>query len=169
MENKIVKKEFFLLTIIVLLFSSCFSAPTARIMVDEKIPQENTAIVMVSSNITITKFNGIDVKSKWYPKNGRRNLSLTIPAGETHFIYNMYWQVTSGQVNQWLEGKDLNFSYNFDVGKEYTIGYYSKYVGVFLNPKHELYFAVWDRLYPNATPDKSHESRIIRQWLVSTY
>jgi len=169
MENNINKKGIFLLTIIALLFSSCFSLPTVQIKTDEDIQKEDSAVVMVSSNITITEFNGIDVKNKWYPKDGRRNVKLTIPAGETKFIYNMYWQVTSGQVNSWLEGKDLNFSFNFEKGKEYTVGYYSKSVGYFLYPKHELYLVIWDCLYPNATPDKSHENRIIRQWLVSTY
>jgi hypothetical protein len=124
---------------------------------------------MIGNNIKITKFNDIDVESEWYPGNRRRNLLLTIPTGETNIIYDMYWQVTSGQVNRWLEGKDLTFSFNFEANREYTVGFYSKSVGNFLNPRNELYLAVWDRLYPNAKPDKNHESRIIRQWLASIY
>jgi hypothetical protein len=124
---------------------------------------------MVSSNITITEYNSIDVKSTWYTKNNRNNLRLAIPAGDTDFVYNMYWLITTGQVNSWLEGKSLKFSFNFEAGKEYTIGYYSKDVSSFLNPRHELYLAVWDCIYPNAKPDKSHENRIIKQWFVDIY
>lgn len=169
MKNKITKISIFPLTIIVFLFNSCFSIPTVKIIIDDNIPQEDTAVVMVSSNITITKFNDIDVLKEWYPKNVRRNLELTIPSGETNFIYNMFWQVSIGQVNSWIEGKDLKFSFNFEDGKEYTIGYYSKSVGFFIAQRHELYLAIWDCLYPDATPDKSHKNRIIKQRLVSIY
>ena len=168
MEKKMLKiGGFFLLAIFA--FTGCLSAPTSQIIVDDNIPQRDTAIIMVGHNIKITNFNGIYVEDEWYPNNRRSNLRLTIPAGETHFIYNMNWQISTGQVNSWLEGNDLEFFFNFEVGKEYTVGFYEKSVGTTLNRRFELYLVVWDRLFPNAQPDRSHENNIIQQWLVRIF
>jgi hypothetical protein len=168
MEKKMFKIGGFLL-LAIFVFASCLSAPTSQIFIDDNIPHENTAIVMVSSQIEIKKFNDIDVESEWYPRGRRRNLRLTVPAGETNFIYDMYWPITSGQVNRWLEGKDLSFSFNFEAGNEYTVGFYEKSISTSFKRMFELYLAVWDRVFLNAQPDRSHENNIIQQWLVRTF
>jgi len=169
MKQYLTTKGIFLLTVTVLLFGSCLSLPPAKISMNGDIPQEKSAIVMVCDDIVITELNGVDVEHILYPKNARRNLLLTIPAGETHFNYNMHWTVSTGQVSSWIEGKDLKFLFNFEAGKEYTVGYYAKYVGSFFNPRYELYLAVWDCVYRNATPDRSHEKRIIKQWFAKVF
>ena len=167
--NKKLGKLAILSIISIVVIAGCVTAPTSFITIDKDIPQGESANIIVSSNITITEFNGDDVKNEWYRRNSRRTLNLKIPAGETQFIYNMYWQVSRGQVNSWLEGKDLTFSFNFEAGRKYTIGFYSKRAGSFLSQRHELYLAVWDVIYQDAKPERNHEKNIIKQGLVSIY
>jgi len=170
MENKSNKKQVFIITILIFLFSGCFSVPMTQIVVDKEKPQEETAVILVRSSITITNFNGKDVKDEWYPKDKRKFLKLTIPAGETNFVYNMFCQMSNGQVTTTISGNNIKFSFNFEAGKEYTVGHYakSKKTGFFSNV-NELYIAVWDRLYTEELVLKSREDRVIRQWLVKVF
>jgi hypothetical protein len=139
---------------LVVSLSGCFSL-SAKITVDPDLPIESSAMVMIPSVIHVKEYNGINVKELWYPKNEFRDITVIMPAGETHLLFDMYAGFVWGNTTYNFKPKDVVLKYNFEAGKEYTIG-------VTLSDKKVVVLAIWDGFYPNELP--RGDDLIVKSW-----
>jgi len=134
--------------------TGCFSLPPGKITIDTELPHEKTAVVVFSSAIYVKEYNGIDVKDTWYPKNifgdDLRKMTITMPAGETHLLFNIYASWSRGNTTYTFRPKDLELKFDFEAGKEYSVSLYAgKNEGNFLFPKQKVILAIWDQTGKN--------------------
>jgi len=141
-----------------------------EITIDTNLPAEESAVVIFSESILVKEYNGIDVKDAWYPKDRTRKMTITMPAGEAHLLFDIYASWSRGQVNYYFEPKDVELKFNFEAGKEYTVSLYAgKNEGNFFIPKQKIIMAIWDRIYSDANPGNNEESHIIKSWELGVF
>jgi len=103
-------KTFILFMVVFILFSSC---ATTKIVFDDTIPLEETAIIQPTLSITIIEFNGKRVN--W--NAGDWGTEITIPSGEANLIVNIAFETS----NYLYTGGKLKFTYDFKKGQKYII------------------------------------------------
>ena len=153
-----------------LAISTTVSAPPGKMTIDSDLPKEKSAVVIFPSSINIKEYNGINVKDEWYPKGKWRKMTVTIPGGETHLLFDISASFDRGNTTYTFTPKDLELEFNFEAGKEYTVGLYiSKNEGSFLFPKQKIVLAVWDKIYSDADPGNREEDHVIKSWELSEF
>ena len=154
-----------LVTCIVVLFASgCFTIP-GKVVIDPDLPKENTALVIISEAIRVIEYNGIDVTKTWYSNNNPRVNKVTLPAGEATLFFNIRAVFARGNTEMTINLENLETTYDFEAGKDYTIGVYaSQNIGTFFNPKQTLILAIWDKAISNANPGNTQNDRILKSW-----
>jgi hypothetical protein len=98
------------------------SCAATQVIWDESLPADQTAIIRISSVMTITSYNGVLVQ--W--KEGKlTDVEVALPAGNIEFIFDLeaYEMVYGGQAS--YKGKDMLLKYNFAAGKKYVLNFYS--------------------------------------------
>ena len=154
----------FLFCIVFLLGTSCITIP-GKVVVDPELPQENSTLVMMSSAINVITYNGIDVSKTWYSNNKPRVNKVTLPAGETTLFFNLRAVFGRGNINMIINIENIEVRYNFEAGKEYTLGVYaSNNIGTLFNPRQKLFLAIWNKAFSDANPGGSHNDKILRSW-----
>jgi hypothetical protein len=109
-----IKKNVVLYLVIVsaaFLLSTC--ATPRSLVLDPDLPRERTAKAIISRDIQVQRFNGIDVRRDWYPSDILRQLTVTIPSGPSEILFNIR------TTNFMSDNIQLNF--NFEAGNEYYI------------------------------------------------
>jgi len=148
-----------------LAISSSASAPPGKITMDPNLVKEESAVVIFPEFLYVKEYNGIGVESEWYPKGKWRRLTATLPGGEAHLLFDVGMSYSRGNTIYTFSPKDLELKFNFEAGKEYTVGLYlSKNEGNFLFPRQRIFLAVWDRIYSDADPGNSAEDHVIKSW-----
>ena len=153
-----------------LAISSSASAPPGKITLDPGLPLEESAVVVFHSSICVKEYNGIGVENEWYPKDKLRKMTITMPAGETHLLFDIYASFDRRNTTYTFRPKDLELKFNFEAGKEYTVSIYaSKNEGDFFSPKQKVILAIWDKIYSDANPGNTEESHIVKSWELSEF
>jgi hypothetical protein len=106
------KRLFWGVTILSMLFLSCLTPKKAGTVFDESVPLERSAWISASNLGTIVAYNGIAVNWKDIPFSPSL---VQIPAGDTLIEVN----VRSENGNTIYTGDGLIFRYNFQPGKLY--------------------------------------------------
>jgi hypothetical protein len=110
------------ITAMALLATSCFSIPSIphKIVFDKEVPLEDTAQVLFDEGIHVLALNGIDVDEAWYGSSfwSKESARVTIPAGETEVVYDLYWVRNDGYT---YRANGLKLIYNFEAGKKYML------------------------------------------------
>ncbi|MDR1839769.1 MAG: hypothetical protein LBQ93_09350 [Treponema sp.] len=101
--------SFFIFLLILLV-----SCGTTKIVFDDSISIEETAIIQPSVSVTVISFNGNRVN--WSAGTWRGN-DFIIPSGEADLIVN----ITTEIGNTLYTGGRLNFTYNFYNGNKYLL------------------------------------------------
>jgi hypothetical protein len=161
------KLFFALIAFAAISLAGCFSLPVrpGNITIDPDLSKEKSTVVIFPDFFYIKEYNGIDVKNEWYPKEKLRRVTATMPAGDTHLLFDIYTSYSRGNTTYTFTPKDLELKFNFEAGKEYTVSIFaSKNEGSFFNPKQKLVLAIWDRIYSDANPGNTEESHIIKSW-----
>ena len=132
------------------------------ITVDPDLPLEQSTVVKIYSYIFVAEYNGINVSDEWYPNGEWRNVTVTMPAGETHLLFDMNRRFSRGNTTYTLRLKDMELKFNFEAGKEYTVGTSIRDEGNIFSPKGKLLLAIWDRIFAD---EYSREAdRIVKSW-----
>ena len=153
-----------------LAISSATSAPPGKITLDSDIPTEESAVVLFNNSIYVKEYNGIDVEKEWYPKGNYRYMTVTMPAGETHLLFDISVSFRRGNTYYTFDPKNLELKYDFAPGKEYTVSLYaSKNEGGLFNPKQKVVLAIWDKIYSNADPGNNEGDHIIKSWELAEF
>jgi hypothetical protein len=167
-KNRLVLHWVTILVIALFAFLAISSATTARpgvITIDPDLPKEKSAVVVFHSSINVKEYNGINVKGEWYPKGEWRKLTATIPAGETHLLFDIHASFDRGNTTYSFRPKDLELKFDFEAGREYTMSIYaSKNEGNFLFPKQKVVLAIWDKIYSDANPGNKEGDHVIKSW-----
>jgi len=151
-------------------FSSCFSTPPGKLAIDPDLPADKTSVVIFNESLFIKEYNGIDVKSKWYAKDRIRKMTVTLPEGEAHLLFDIYAAWNRGNTIYHFRPKDLELKFNFEAEKEYTVALYAgKNEGNFLFPRQKIYLAIWNRIYSDANPGNREENNIIKSWEIGEF
>ena len=146
------------------------TTPPGKITIDEDIPLEKAAVVVFHSSINIKEYNGINVEKELYPRDKLRNMTVTMPAGETHLLFDIYASFDRGNTTYTFRPKDLELKFDFEAGREYTVSIFaSKNEGKLLFPKQRVILAVWDKIYSGANPGNKEESHIIKSWELGVF
>jgi len=146
-------------------FSLLFSVSAGKTTINPDLPKEKAAVVIFNRGLYVKEYNGIDVEDAWYPKGNLRHMTVTMPAGETRLLFDMHVQFQRGNTIYSFRPKDLELKFNFEAGKEYTVGVFaSKNEGNFFIPKQKIVLAIWDRIYSGADPGNREENHIIKSW-----
>jgi hypothetical protein len=163
---------FAFIAVMAAILSGCFSLPAKPgvITIDPNHPKEESAVLIFPDFLYIKEYNGIDVESEWYPNDKLRKVTATIPAGDTHLLFDVYMSYSRGNTTYTFRPKDMELKFNFEAGKEYTVSIYaSKNIGNFIFPKQKIILAIWDRIYSDANPGNTEESHIIKSWELSEF
>ena len=153
----------FVTVVIALLATGCFSIPH-KLVFDPDLPKEETALVMISNTIIVNEYNGVDVRKAWYPANRARIYKATLPAGESSIHFDISATFSRGNRYITVNREKIELTYNFEAGKEYTIGVYgSKNKGNIFIPKNTLILAIWGQAFSNANPGRNRESEL-KSW-----
>jgi hypothetical protein len=149
-----------------LLASGCSSiarqASAGKIVYDESLPPEQTALVVFSDTIHVIEYNGIAVKDSWYPKGKYRINKVTLPAGETAILFNLRFTIEYARSSTTVSMEDIELRFDFEAGKEYTVAVYTKSLGFFKGTEYGV--AVWDYASQTASPGGADEDKIIKSW-----
>ena len=94
-------------------FILLFSCATTKIVFDDTIPLEETAIIQPTVSIIIIEFNGKSVN--W--RAGTWGTEITIPSGEADLIVSIVFE----KGNYLYTGGRLKFTYDFKKGQKYMI------------------------------------------------
>jgi len=139
--------------------------PAGKLAMDPDLSADQTAVVIFGEPLFIKEYNGIDVKSKWYPKDRTRKMTITLPAGEAHLLFDIYAAWDRGNTTYHFRPKDVELKFNFEAGKQYTVALYAgKNEGNFFFPRQKIYLAVWNRIYSDADPGNREENNILKSW-----
>jgi len=119
------------------------------------------ATLVIGEGIFATHLNGSSVYDEFYPENRHqwRVNKETIQAGSSTVNFNFYYINHKINMNVFLMGQNLEFTYNFEAGKEYTVAFYSKLLNPFVT---EYGVALYD--YASTTGSAGSNSQIIRSW-----
>ena len=144
---------------------SLFGPRPGVITLDPNLPIEQSAVVVFHNSIYIKEYNGIGVNDEWYPKGKWRNITATIPAGETQLLFDIWVSFSRGNTTYTFRPKDLELKFNFEAGKEYTVSLYaSKNEGTLFAPKQKVVLAIWDKIYSDADPGNREGDHVIKSW-----
>jgi len=153
-----------------LAISSATNAPPGKITLDSDLPTEESAVVVFHRSIYVREYNGIDVEKEWYPKGDLRRMTVTMPAGDTHLIFDLYASFGRGNTTYTFRPKDLELKYDFAPGKEYTVSLYaSKNEGGLFTPKQKVVLAIWDKIYSDADPGNNEGTHILKSWELAEF
>jgi hypothetical protein len=166
-------KKVFILTFVVLitvLFNGCLISQVVRNMprnvtIDPDLPVEEAAAVRVDSTIFVKEYNGINVKDSWYTKDKLKAINAVMPAGDTHFLFDLNVVFSRSNATYTLKGSDLELKFNFEAGKKYRIGVFAESVGTFFSPRRKVFLAIWD----NASVSKPGESAEVERELIKSW
>ena len=159
----LLKKQFILITVISAALAIFSCNITGNIVLDPDMPAEQTAKVRFQRSIYVTHYNGIDVEDAWYPRGYLKANTVTLPAGETTLNFDIAYSFSYFKINYSLDVNDIELRYNFEPGKEYTVGnYVSENLGNFFIPKFKVYVGIWDQIYPADT--RPEKNKAIRSW-----
>jgi hypothetical protein len=150
-----------------LAMSSLISIPTppGKTTIDPDIPPEKAAVVVFNSAVNIKEYNGINIEKEWYPKDKLRKMTATMPAGDTHLLFDLYASFERGNTTYTFRPRDLELKFNFEAEKEYTVSVYaSRNEGTLFNPKQKIVLAIWDKIYTDANPGNNEGDHIVKSW-----
>jgi hypothetical protein len=103
---------------VALLFFSCFSTPSGKVVFDPDLPEEQSAVVIFDYPILVQQYNGIDVKNAWYPKGNNRKNTVILPAGYSTITLN--YSIYIGSVI--ISRNNIELRYDFEAEREYSVG-----------------------------------------------
>jgi hypothetical protein len=153
--------------------TGCFSLFGTRpgvTTIDPNLPIEQSAVVAFQSSMHIKEYNGISTEKEWYPKDRLRKMTVTMPAGETHLLFDLYTSFSRGNTTYTFRPKDLELKFDFEAGKKYTVGVYaSQNEGNFLFPKQKVVLAIWDKIYSDANPGNRQGKHIVKSWEIGEF
>lgn len=128
--------------------SSCSS--THKMVVDKNISEDRNVIVTFVSDtergwFSLKEWNDKDITNELY---GDKNIGskdktvLTVPAGNTSFIVNVYYTFNIQNISATRSFKGVEIRYNLERGKEYQIKGIIKPSGLFKG--YELFVGIFD-------------------------
>jgi len=148
-----------------LAISTTVSAPPGKMTIDPDLSKAESAVVIFHNSINVKEYNGISVKDEWYPKGKWRRMTVTIPGGETHLLFDIDAGFDRGNTTYTFRPRDLELKFNFEAGKEYTVSLYaSKNEGTLFAPKQKVVLAIWDKIYSDADPGNREGDHVIKSW-----
>lgn len=148
-----------------LIVSGCFSTPAGKIVYDPELSAENTTYVVFCGTIFVQEYNGINVSDTWYPRGKLRVNRVTLPAGDTTVGINIRGEFSRGNTIYTIRIDDVQLKYDFEQGKEYTIGLYiAENTGNFLFPKNKIMLAIWGKAFPDGSPGRTKPDLILKSW-----
>ena len=146
------------------------TTPPGKTTIDPDMPLEEAAVVVFHNSVNIKEYNGINIEKEWYPKDKLRKMTVTMPAGETHLLFDIYASFDRGNTTYTFRPRDLELKYDFEAGKEYTVSVYaSKNEGNFFQPKQKIFLAIWDKIYSDANPGNNEEAHIVKSWELAEF
>jgi hypothetical protein len=170
-------KKYIVLTAVLcvtLLISGCMTvasvarqASAGKIVYDESLPPEKSALVVFSDTIYVMEYNGISVEEAWYPKKKYRINKVTLPAGEASILFNLSAVVNQGNYAVSIAQDDLELRFDFEGGKEYTVAMYTKSLGFLKDTEYGL--AVWGYASQTASPGGADKDKIIKSWKLGQF
>jgi len=140
--------------------------PPGKIVFDPNLPEDSAAVVILSDEIFVLQYNGIDVNENWYPKSKRRENKVTLPAGPTVLNFNLSATVQTGR-NSFanIARQNMELRFNFEAGETY-------YVGVYANITTFGYLVFGDRKFGigiwNGTTDRGGKDAAVKYWELGT-
>lgn len=169
------RTSFFVLFIFIVLFASGCGTIVRTAIRDVRrtdinmapeLPEEQTAVVTISEVIEVYAYNGIDVSKTWHPKRKNRVVKAVLPSGETALSLNLHAEFTVGNTIYISDIEDVEVRYNFEAGKEYTIGMYAKRTedSNFLFPRYKILLVIWGKTFPGGAPISNFEDSLLRSW-----
>jgi hypothetical protein len=114
------------------------------VVYDDSLSAEKTTLVVFTEPIHIREYNGTAVEETWYPEDKWRLNRVTLPAGEASILFDLGLLVDHGNYATRVNAKDIELRFNFEAGKEYTVGAYTKTTNWFLG-KFEFGIAIYDK------------------------
>ena len=115
-----------------------------NVMVAPDMPIVDTAVIKIDYYIFVKEYNGINVESEWYSNDRLKTISATIPAGETHLLFDIYMVFTRNQATYSFRPKDIELKYDFEPGRKYRVGMFTENIGNFIFPRRKIFLAIWD-------------------------
>jgi hypothetical protein len=142
------KKLLVLSCISIFLFFSCSS--THKMVVDKNTSEARNVIVTFVSDtergwFSLKEWNDKDIANELY---GDKNIGskdktvLTVPAGNTSFIVNVYYTFNIQNISATRSFKGVELRYNLERGKEYQVKGIIKPSGLFKG--YELFVGIYD-------------------------
>jgi hypothetical protein len=131
---------------------------TLSVVYDESLPKEETALVVFSEAIRVVEYNGIAVEDTWYPDKKLRRNKATLPAGETSIVFNYRGSINAGNTRISFHGEGIELHFDFEAGKEYTMGMYTQSLGFFQPTEYGV--AIWDASGGSAF----RKDKLIKSW-----
>jgi hypothetical protein len=142
-------------------------ASAGTIVYDQSLPPEESTLVAFGDTIYVMEYNGIAVREAWYPDGKYRINRVTLPAGETSILFDYRSTVRQGDYTYTLRGNGIELRFNFEAGKEYTVGIYSKSLGLFVGSEYGV--AIWDFVSQSGPIGGGEASRIIKSWKLGEF
>lgn len=157
MKNRIIPVLLLLVTAV--LFSSCLnimiglanSPNTHKIDLDERSSADRNYTLTYEASIRLKKWNGSDVTNTIY--DGKRLISiydkivLSVPAGDTRFIFDVYMVFDSTFSNTSYRIPDVAVSYSLEAGKKYQLKTRTKgkefFLGIYDVTKRSVLLDEW--------------------------
>ena len=138
-----------------LILSGCFTTP-GNIAFDPDLPPDRTTLVTFEGTIKVLEYNGIDVSSQWYPKDIIRANKVTLPAGSTKVLFNLSVYIHWANATIHVTHDNLELNFDFEPGKQYTLGGYVKNTGFLGLGKTKVGVGIWDStILHRHDPDKA--------------
>jgi len=153
--------------------TGCFSLFGTRpgvTTIDPNLPIEQSAVVVFTNTMYVKEYNGINVEKEWYPKDKLRKMTVTMPAGETHLLFDIYTSFDRRNTIYTFTPKDIELKFDFEAGKKYTVSLYaSENEGSLLFPKQKVVLAIWDKIYSDANPGNRQGNHIVKSWEIGEF
>jgi hypothetical protein len=130
------------------LFAGCAGVP-GRFAFDETVPAEQSTLVVFGTGIRVLEYNGIDIRTGWYPNDKWRVNRITLPIGETTILFNYFNTINMGNTAYYAHSEDITLKFTFEAGKEYTVASYTRRKGLFTK---EYGVAVWELASQTGSP-----------------
>ncbi|GHV86304.1 hypothetical protein AGMMS50230_19170 [Spirochaetia bacterium] len=123
-----------------------------------------TATVVFGTGFRVFDYNGTDVYDEWYPKSkartGHRHLwqpnRIAVPAGGTTIAFDYGF----------FGGRNIELSYSFEAGKEYTLAVFYQYYNADSPRKSGLYMGLWNKADKRGKAGRLDDS-LIKAWRLS--
>jgi hypothetical protein len=132
---------------VAVLFSSCLYIPkTYKTFLDTTTPADQNTMVTFEGGFKLKRWNDSIVHAYG---------TLTLPAGNNTFLFDLYFTFSNQYSSTTYEMKDIELRYLFEPGKKYKIKGKHKLLGLFKG--YEFYVELYDT---------TKRSVLLREWKV---